>query len=224
MAKYETGIRTKEKILNACKKLFYEKGYDDTTYDDICREGNVNRGLIHYHFQGKFNIGRQVFSKFLVDNNEIVAKLVKRKFPDTPVEYLAAVNMRSYLTLFQNDENLRRFYYQISRVTQFTTAHLDFGENYHRRYFDAFGMHPPDMDLRFIAAAVMGMSSSVHIMYMHGYLDTNVEDYIDHRISLFYSLMNVSREQIDKIIAESRRIYAGLNIGSKKYFNVYAMR
>jgi AcrR family transcriptional regulator len=224
MAKYETGIRTKEKILNACKKLFYEKGYDDTTYDDICREGHVNRGLIHYHFQGKFNIGRQVFSKFLVDNNELVSKLVRRKLPDTPVQYLAAVNMRSYLNLLQNDESLRRFYYQISRVTQFTTAHLDFGEAYHRRYFDAFGQHPSDMDLRFIAAAVMGMSSAVHIMFTNGYLDTNIEDYIDHRISLFYSLMYVDKPTIDKIIEESRKVYASLNIGVKRYFNVYAMR
>lgn len=224
MAKYETGIRTKEKILSACKKLFYEKGYDDTTYDDICREGNVNRGLIHYHFQGKFNIGRHVFSGFLVENNALVAKILKRKFPDAPVEYRAAVNMRSYLNLFQNDENLKRFYYQISRVTQFTTAHLDVGETYHRRYFEALGINPTDMDLRFIAAAVMGMSSSTHIMYMHGYLDTTFEDYVDHRISLFYSLMYVDKATIDTIIKESRRIYAGLNIGIKKYFSVYAIR
>lgn len=60
MAGYENGTSTRRAILDACKKLFYEKGYHETSYDDICREAHVNRGSIYYHFKEKENIRYEV--------------------------------------------------------------------------------------------------------------------------------------------------------------------
>ena len=38
MKKYKTGRETKENIMEAARELFYEKGYKNTTYNDICEK------------------------------------------------------------------------------------------------------------------------------------------------------------------------------------------
>lgn len=53
MSAYGNGMSTRKIILEACKKLFYEKGYHETSYDDICKTAHVNRGSIYYHFKEK---------------------------------------------------------------------------------------------------------------------------------------------------------------------------
>lgn len=61
MGLYENGIDTRKAILAACSRLFVEKGYHNSSIDDICREAHVNRGSIYYHFKDKENIRYEVF-------------------------------------------------------------------------------------------------------------------------------------------------------------------
>ena len=68
MGAYENGMGTRRMILDACKKLFYEKGFHDTSYDDICREAHVNRGSIYYHFKEKENIRYEVIWEYTMRN------------------------------------------------------------------------------------------------------------------------------------------------------------
>lgn len=50
---YDNGLNTRRLILDACRKLFYTKGYHETSYEDISREAHVNRRSIYYHFKDK---------------------------------------------------------------------------------------------------------------------------------------------------------------------------
>ena len=43
----------KRRIVDAAWKLFYEKGYDDTTVDDIIRLSDTSKGSFYYYFSGK---------------------------------------------------------------------------------------------------------------------------------------------------------------------------
>ena len=47
MGKYQNGLETQEKILDACRVLFYEKGYDKTTFADISKMTGINQSAIH---------------------------------------------------------------------------------------------------------------------------------------------------------------------------------
>lgn len=45
---------TVEKILEAAQKLFFEKGYDNTTIQDIVDKlGGLTKGAIYHHFKSK---------------------------------------------------------------------------------------------------------------------------------------------------------------------------
>ena len=43
----------KDRIVSAAWELFYEKGYDKTTVDDIIRLSDTSKGSFYYYFDGK---------------------------------------------------------------------------------------------------------------------------------------------------------------------------
>jgi len=47
---------TSEKIISAARKLFEQKGFDQTSVRDIATLADVNVALINYHFQSKENL------------------------------------------------------------------------------------------------------------------------------------------------------------------------
>lgn len=44
---------TKQKIVDAAWKLFYRKGYDETTIEDIIKESKTSKGSFYHYFKGK---------------------------------------------------------------------------------------------------------------------------------------------------------------------------
>lgn len=46
-------ISTKDKIIEAAWKLFHEKGYEETTIDDIIADANISKGSFYYNFNRK---------------------------------------------------------------------------------------------------------------------------------------------------------------------------
>ena len=49
----KNGQNTKQKIVSAAWKLFYEQGYDDTTIEDIVFESGTSKGSFYHYFAGK---------------------------------------------------------------------------------------------------------------------------------------------------------------------------
>ena len=45
--------KTKSKIVSAAWKLFYEKGYEDTTIEEIIEESGTSKGSFYHYFEGK---------------------------------------------------------------------------------------------------------------------------------------------------------------------------
>lgn len=69
---------TVEKILEAAKKLFLEKGYENTTIQDIVNElGGLTKGAIYHHFRTKEDIICALSDKMFSDNNPFV--IVKQR-------------------------------------------------------------------------------------------------------------------------------------------------
>lgn len=61
---------TVEKILGAARKLFLEKGYDNTTIQDIVDElGGLTKGAVYHHFKSKEDIIVTLGDKLFFDHN-----------------------------------------------------------------------------------------------------------------------------------------------------------
>ncbi len=52
----------KEKILQAATALFAQRGFENTSVAQICKEASVSKGLIYHHFTTKNDLLREIFS------------------------------------------------------------------------------------------------------------------------------------------------------------------
>lgn len=104
MAIYENGVDTKKNILKVCKKLFYEKGYDKTTFDNISAAANIYRTSIAYHFKSKKSIGNIIFEESVTRNTEIAHSYTKNK------KYDYFVGTAIFWYKFLKDEKYRNFF------------------------------------------------------------------------------------------------------------------
>ena len=47
------GQETKERIIQAARHLFHDRGYANTSIEDICNESGVRRGNLYFYFDSK---------------------------------------------------------------------------------------------------------------------------------------------------------------------------
>lgn len=84
MNQKEKSLIAKNKIMSAAAKLFSEKGYDETTMQDIMQISGLSKGAIYHYFNSKqeildflLNFERESvanYLKALVENRELTAK------------------------------------------------------------------------------------------------------------------------------------------------------
>lgn len=56
-------LSTEQKILEAAKKIFMQKGLDGTRLEEIAVEANINKALLHYYFRSKEKLFQTVFDQ-----------------------------------------------------------------------------------------------------------------------------------------------------------------
>ena len=65
---------TEERILDVAQRLFLEKGYENTTIQDIVSElGGLTKGAVYHHFKSKEEIMDAVGDRMFFENNPFEA-------------------------------------------------------------------------------------------------------------------------------------------------------
>lgn len=94
---------TKEEILNVSRRLFYEKGYRRTSFQDICREAHVYRGTIYYYYRDKSGIRFEVLQEHFTS----CLRLAEKYCGDKSCAAMLAHYVQWYK--FLHDPKTRRF-------------------------------------------------------------------------------------------------------------------
>jgi AcrR family transcriptional regulator len=83
MGSNKTGEVTKEKILQAAKDEFLEKGISGSTMESIAKRAGITRLMLYYHFESKDKIVREFFLKMIsqakVKIEEVFTSLISVK-------------------------------------------------------------------------------------------------------------------------------------------------
>ena len=82
--------KTYEKILEVSSKLFFEKGYENTSLQDIVNNlDGLTKGAVYHHFSSKDDILDAIEDKLLVENNPFKKVLVYSEL--TGIEFLLGI-------------------------------------------------------------------------------------------------------------------------------------
>jgi TetR/AcrR family acrAB operon transcriptional repressor len=68
----EEALETRNRILDAAEKVFFEKGVSHTTLADIALEAGVTRGAIYWHFANKGDLFTAMFDRSLLPLDELI--------------------------------------------------------------------------------------------------------------------------------------------------------
>ena len=69
--------KQRQQLLNAAWKLFYEKGYQNTTMDDILKEAHCSKGRFYYYFHAKGELLDSLYELFDEKYEEFYAGIDK---------------------------------------------------------------------------------------------------------------------------------------------------
>jgi TetR/AcrR family transcriptional regulator len=70
--------RRRDDILNTAKDLFFDKGFRDTTIDDIARLAELARGTIYLYFENK----EEIYATILEDGLDKLLNLMRESYHD----------------------------------------------------------------------------------------------------------------------------------------------
>ena len=203
MPYYENGKETREIILNVCKKLFYEKGYENVTYDDISKASNIYRSSIQYHFKSK-SIIRDIIAFEECEKN---TKEAKKYAGCTNLEYI--LNSYIFWYKFLNDERYRNF------ISYRGDAFAD-GTEVAKFFFSCFNNAEEDFGY-FIEKHQLDVIICGGLdIIISEYLSKNIGEYsfieaAEYELRTMAKILDIPFELINKKIIQARAILGRIN-------------
>lgn len=95
-------------ILDAAEAVFAQKGYDGTTFSDICREAGVSRGLPSYLFGNKEALYREVVGRAAARLRSEMIEPLRKCAPSASAEQAVAVMVNTYIDYLEANPRIVR--------------------------------------------------------------------------------------------------------------------
>lgn len=215
MVKRKAGEKKRDLIVDVCKKLFYEKGYNNTTYNDICEAADIPPGTITYHFDSKRGIASVIEDEYEPQNKIYIERMcVNRGY--SKVMLMAIENFHMWRRDFE-DVNLRNFLIDVSLERVPSEAAFSAVKYFYQCVIDEMGLDIGEQELRLIVPSQIGMSDAVLTEISRDLSQFSYEDAAHFSIRFFLRQLGVADRESEKIIAEAREIFDGLPIDNRYY-------
>ncbi len=125
-------VSKKEELVDAAERQFSEKGYSNTSVDDICDEVGVAHGLFYYYFETKEEIIEAITNRMIHELENILAEIVgdtdlraDEKFLRFMSTAFQSKREKPYMVSYYNKENDPKVYYQLfNKTVGMTTPYL----------------------------------------------------------------------------------------------------
>ena len=101
------GEKTRERILDVAYDAIVQKGFAATSIEELVEAAGITKSGFFYHFRDKTDMARQLFDRFLAEDESIVDTLAKRarELSDDPLQsFLIFLNL--YAQMMDDMETL----------------------------------------------------------------------------------------------------------------------
>ena len=107
-------ISTEQKILEAAKQVFFDKGMHGARMQDIADKAGINKAMLHYYFRSKEKLFETIFTEAIGSLFPKLSSILEseqtvfKKIEMICVEYINQVSNTPYLPIFILSEASRR--------------------------------------------------------------------------------------------------------------------
>ena len=102
----EISTDTEQKILQAAREVFLEKGHDGARMQEIADNAGINKALLHYYFRSKQKLFRTIFKRELQSMLGSIFGLIS---PSDDFEQFLEKFISGYLENVSSRKNIMRF-------------------------------------------------------------------------------------------------------------------
>ena len=200
VGRYKKGYEAKRKLVDAAKKLFYEKGLTQTTIVEICNLADASPKNFHYYFNNKHDLANAIQGDFLVSTYVYIDRhyhgplnSVKRNVFSAMIHY----------NVILNDEKNKAYYYEILKNR---TIYSYMGNNLRRIYEQfnkEFHLGFSQEELRCVILADLGVRRELVLEYMIGEIQMDATEFVTMLYTLTAKLYNLDKELIQEYIREA---------------------
>lgn len=211
----KAGEKKKKLIIDVCKKLFYRKGYANTTYDDICKKADIPPGSITYHFGGKRDIAAAIDAEYEAQNKIYIEKICGDRYDKTTLMVIENYHMwkRNY-----EDENLKRFLLDISTERLPSYSAMQTVKYYYTCVIEDQGIEGIDeRTLSMMTAAQLGMSDALLLFTASDPDEYTWTEAAEFGIRFFLRQIGMHDDDITRYMQEGKRIFDTLPIDNRYY-------
>lgn len=207
MSNLKKGTITKNKIFECSKKLFYEKGYYDTSINDISNAGGINRALISYYFGHKANLAVKVIEEINTNiTNEIIKSLSKLDQKIDPLINIA-VEFRLYTSFRKTNPNYARFLLQLCQENLIILAPNNGELSSYNKYDDQYNNALTELDKKIQEHCISSLINGIIIMHSKKIIDCSHEYIAEKETEMTLKILGIDKSNILSILEESKKIY-----------------
>ena len=197
------GARTQQ-IIDAAARVFREKGYDGATLRDIAQEAGLLPGSLYYHIHSKEALLRLIVEQPIRDlHAHLEAIVASAASPAQKLAQALAAQLRAF------DTHYPYLFVHLHNLLQVDTMHPDMQKRA-KRYEECWqqilsqgvqvGEFPPDLDVKVVAFAIIGMCNWMHRWYRR-----------DGRLSIEEIIQQFTRLVLDGLDRQPRGGTVGLD-------------
>ncbi len=194
---------TEQRILDSAYKLFIEKGWENTTIQDIIDDlGDLSRGAFYHHFKSKEDIIDAVTSRFFTNDNpfEIVEK---------DCSYNGLNKLKKVLVLFLTNENnielVRRLPSTVRNSPQLIAKQVDECKTVLAPYFQKLiedGVNDGSVNVKYPKQIAEMFSYLITLWVSPKYVNTDETEFVNVIDAFSIVLMGIGLPLIDKDIKD----------------------
>jgi TetR/AcrR family transcriptional repressor of nem operon len=178
---------TRERLLDAAKKLVMAKGFAGTSIDDVLSQTGLTKGAFFHHFKGKADLARELVKRYAVNDLKMFQEFDRqsREASEDPLEQVVEF-LKIFETYISNSEDpapgcMYAVYTYESR--QFDPDVLDFISDtlrqwtsiYVRKFQEVMDKYPPALPVspRQLAEMIVSViEGGLVLQRAHGDTDT----------------------------------------------------
>lgn len=204
MARYEKGNETRNKILQAAGRVFYQNGYKEAKLDTIAREAGVPTGLINYYFKKKAIIGLYYTKYINYVRHRVLPQVLIGCGTVTEVNKLVSFNYIFYNSIMR-DAKTRKLYTEIVEDDVLQEDFISLMGEYYRFALLENGIVLSDTVLRWLMLSdygakktMLGRDEFFNELSKYGFADM---DYISFVSTIALRLAGLNQENMENYLA-----------------------
>lgn len=216
MGQFIKGIQTKQMLYDTAKRLFYEKGYADTTVKDIVSEAGAKLGTFTYHYSSKESLAADIYRSFIYELNKVISQTLSEVQKECAPLTREVTEYRAFFKAITSSSHIRQFYIDICDTLSFK----DISYSMNRQYISNCISLEPICEEQFDLVkldALTSMVSGMEVRYLYDlFLNrlsySDLEQAIDTFLYYYYGFFINHKDLLNQVIMESRTISSKIEI------------